>query len=264
MKLPVYRLKKILALLLAAAIPFIVFLAIISITNDIILSMVGWVIGLFGGLFSGFWLMKHPFLTMLENTEPIALMVDSTAVVKPINCYINQPYVNALLENGKDIRTSYDRNIHNYLAIPRTAYYGTIDKHRIYTMPLDEISKFDFEFENRTMFLINGMLGTFIPKQLLTDKENSIYVDHSIDYLSRMEEDESREIIKYTQTFFDRILKSPFLKNVPWLIILLIIIVLGILIYYWPVISVQLGLATNAASNSVNQTALTLRPPAGS
>lgn len=263
MKLPVFRLKKILALLLAASIPFIAFLAVISLTNNLIFSFIAWAIGLFLGLFVGFWLIKHPMLTMLENTEPIAMIVDSTAVVKPVNCYINQPYVKALLDGGKDIRTSYDRNIHNYLSVPRTGFYGTIEKHRVYTMPLDEISKFDFEFENRSMFFINGMLGTFIPKQLLTDKENSIYVDHSIDYLSRMEEDESREIIKYTQSFFDKILSSPFLKNIPWLLVLVIVIALAILIYYWPAISVQLGLATQQAGQAVNQTAVNLRPATG-
>lgn len=263
MKLPVFRLKKVLALLLASSIPFIAFLAVISLTDNLILSFVAWGVGLLFGLFVGFWMLKHPMMTMLENTEPIALMIDSTAVVKPVNCYLNQPYVSGVLDNGKEIKTSYDRNIHNYLSSPRTGFYGTIEKHRVYTMPLDEISKYDFEFENRSMFLINGMLGTFIPKQLLTDKENSIYVDHSIDYLSRMEEDESREIIKYTQTFFDRILKSPFLQNIPWLLILVIVIVLAILAFYWPVISVQLGLATQSAGQAVNQTAVNLRPATG-
>jgi hypothetical protein len=251
------------ALLLSSAIPFVLFLIIISLTDNIVFSMIGWIVGLLVGLMVGSWILKHPFLTMLENTEPIAFMVDSTAVIKPVNCYINQPYVIALMENGKEIKTSYDRNIHNYLSTPRTGYYATIDKHRVYTFPMDEISKLDFEFENRSAFLINGMLGTFIPKQLLTDKENSIYVDHSIDYLSRMEEDESREIIKYTQTFFDRILKAPFLKNVPWLLVLIVVIVLAILIYYWPVISVQLGIASNAAGSTINQTAVNLRPATG-
>lgn len=241
-----YFMKRVLSYVLMAIIPFLAFLLVWLITNNLLYSSAAFII--LGGIlfFFSMWLTSHPMLTALEDSSKIWVdAFDSTGNSTPFLAEVVPPYIQGKV-NGKLERTIYNRQLVSYFETPRDAgYVGEINGNVVLSLPKDQYARYRFKIEQIPRLIFNKQMGIFTNKDIVNDKEVSYManehelgdIKNSLFIMIEKLESLDREILK---KIFEALGKG----NMKWILILLLgmgLIVLGY--FLWPSISSALGLA---------------------
>jgi hypothetical protein len=231
-----FILKKYLALGLGALITGIL-TEVALISYGIWYALAFMFVGVIISIVVGNMLLKNPFSVMLEGKGILAFDMTSTGIIKPFIVKIAPPYVSGNLR-GKEIRDIFDRKAVHTLTAPKKskgkAEYtedGGLNLNNC--LSEDNLNASRFGFFHYPLLIYNSQLKTFITKDWFSEKEMSVFAEHSILYANRKIEDLNSHLRDFARHIVEtlrpkgNIFASPWVK---WILIIAGIILLALLV----------------------------------
>lgn len=233
-----YGRKKDIVLALIAIIPITVFFTtvffkMLDLWTGLILGF-GLIIPL---MFFGKWGLEHPMLAIIEKRGLGCLNIDSTGMLKFYITSVRMPYIDVKAGN-KWFTSMFDRRLVVPVQEPQALLAKDDGTTITLTMPKEDLGKNQFGAGRFNFFLWNDKIKSFITKESLGEKENEIFVDHTILNTKDRVENLHTEIGKFVRYFMDKALRREgMLSNNLILAIIIAIALVVIIIIGWPIIS---------------------------
>ena len=179
MELNVFKIKKYAVLCLSTLLPVTFFFVANTFYNFWIgllaLLVAGLLVFIFGNL-----LLKNPFTEMLEGKGLLILNIDSTGIIRPFICSIEQPYIKGKI--GKNIVDDvYDRdsvyNLANAEKKGVAIIENTEEGNKKITITLDEteFNKSRFGLFHYPVLIYNSQVKSLLTKDYLSEKEKDAF-----------------------------------------------------------------------------------------
>lgn len=229
-----YKMKKMFAITFTAMAPTVAFYLSIQLLNLMFALIIFLLLCLISYLMS-IKMLKNPFSDMLEGKGMLAFDLTSTGILKPFLIQPQMPMVTGKL-NGKTIRSVFDRNAVFTLKPPHNQKEPMIIENKngevVYKFNLKENEYSDNRFllHPVPVMIYSSILGTFITKEWLSNKESETFAQHQILYLNRALEDHDKDM-KHFVRYVINLLKPKaggMAGNwVTWIIIVVVILILG-------------------------------------
>lgn len=249
MNLNMFKIKRVLALLLAG-----LFSAIAFVAGDIYYGFWGGIgflaAGVFLGVLIGSALLKNPFTSMLEGSGIMVFDISSTGIIRPFIAQVHNPYMSAR-NIFKDV---FDRMAVFNLAVPKRAGKATPTETGGLDITMDEESynKGRFALFHYPVVLWNSQLKSVVTKDWLSEKENDIFANHTILYLNRSLEELTSVVRDFARHVVDQIRpKGEWLKS-KWVVWIIIGVAILLAIMFLPKIFTSLGGVGGTVKQSVS------------
>lgn len=258
MGLNAFVVKKHGAFILCGFLPsFLFFYGLIS--YNFIYGMVFLFAGIFASNIAASKLMSHPQLEVLEGKGLRVLTFDSTGVMQLFLVKVRKPFMDLFLK-GKVKNDVFDRNNVHYWANPK---YGEMSqesktkeiKERIrdengkiieekvigyeteneivIKLPKKELSTYHFSFESSPCLVYNGIIGELYTKELLSQLETKLFVQHLVLYLNRKVDELTSHIRDFARYVVEQTKPKPslFSSKIVWFIIIAVVVVMLIILF---------------------------------
>lgn len=172
--------------------PLICFVLVLFLFMDLFLGLIiGIVVFVALFLISVLFLLKHPFLSMIEGSGNMLLTLDSTGLIRPFLLKINPPRMQTQIGN-KTVSSLYDRKLLTYLVPPLIANaFSTKEKvfneetqkeeeeeFTVIKFKKKDYPKLAFGFEGKPTFIYNSLKNTFLSKEMLAELEEKVVAHH--------------------------------------------------------------------------------------
>ena len=249
--------KQTMGLMITATIPILMFFVLFIGTLDLMLGLMGGILGVFPAFLIGKGMLKGP-MDDLINGKPVALDFNSSGMIQAYSVKLELPKMSVDLGGGRVLETKFDRK----LAIP----LNLIMKNKMITWNEDSDIVFRDEKvdslaakkfilnKHATCFIINSQTGSFLTKEELANKENILATENLTLYELELVKNMSRDIRELGKTFMSNlggqklmeILSNPIVQAI---ILIAVIGLIGILV--GPMVLDALGIGSSAAGFSL-------------
>lgn len=255
-------LKKYFTLFIIGLIPTTVFFGFqLFYPKEFLIATAAFVLTAVVMVFIGSSVITDPYRTMVEGGGYLALTFGSNGIFEPFNLRTDGRVMKGLIKGMGNIKTVFDRSLLNYLAEPREGEIGQIEvpmksgKTETYVLLALQKKKATsalFRQDQQGFFIYNKKLKTFITKEFLSEKENYLYTHNAAIQLLISLEEFATTLDRYSIHVME-LLGRNLAKHWKWLAIALIIILIGgAIIIFWPDIMHLLGGAGNAISKTTS------------
>lgn len=267
MKLNLFKVRKWLGFAVAGIFPVVFFVVILMTMFNLFYAVCGVFLGMIISAVLGSLLIRHPMMQMLEGTGLLTLTFDSTGAIESFIVGVNPPYVRGYYR-GKEINTTYDRDMVGYLAVPKQGKLcqakeidengNIVGECTVLKMPTEkEKSDHLFSFGSFPCFIFNKNLGVFLSKNVLASNEKDTMIKHVILYILRKTEDLTNSIRDFARYVVEQTRpKKGLFANRKWLLYIVIAVIIILIIWLLaPFISGALNSA-GQAGNPLPQTTI--------
>jgi hypothetical protein len=179
-------------------------------------------------------MLRHPLTQLIEGKGMLTLTLDSTGFIETFLVSAeNQPFVHGMFRK-KNVETMFDRDITQYLIPPQKTRLvdatmidvngRVIGKRKVLLMPTQkEKADYLFAFGNYPTFIYNKVVGTFLPKSLLSNFEQNTFTKHAVMYLLKKTEELSASVRDFARYIVEQIRpKKGWLAANKWIIYVII------------------------------------------
>lgn len=183
-------------------------------------------------------MIKNPFSDMLEGKGLLVINMDSTGILKPFLCSVDQPYIFSVF-NKRKVNDVFDRDTVYNMNPPLKAgkIYKDEDNNKMYiVLDDDKFNKARFGMLQYPVLIYNDQIKSLLTKDYISTQEKQSFAEHSVLYLNRkLEEttsilrDFSRHIVDLTKP------KQSLLQNPIVRIIIIVMIIVLVVMFAKPV-----------------------------
>jgi len=219
-----YKMQRLIGLGVAATVPTLVTIMTIALTKDIVIASFMGMASIPLMVFAGGTFITSPFRRMLEGEGILVLDTTSSGIIKPFIASANMPYIDITV-GKKGFRSIYNRTIGMYLKKPQQAKMDDTGETIKFELPKDDYSKSYFTLADKPILFWNSKLNTFLTKEVLAEKENSLMVENTslqtLDQVRSMRSD----LHELTRTVVDQFKPNgigELLQN-PWFVMIVVI-----------------------------------------
>lgn len=211
MKFNMFRIKKWMAYLICGYLPLIIFIVLLWQTFDLLMSfLVAMISIILGGVLSNRFLIRHPFLRMIEGAGLLVWTYDSTGVIQPFDVQVDPPLITGRYGPKKEVSSVFDRDMACTLMVPVTgqmvrakeidANGNIIGECNVLKMPKEE-EKLDklFNFDGRPVFIFNKIIDSFLSKEVLSIQEKEVMIKHAMLNLLKKTENLSAYLLNFSR-----------------------------------------------------------------
>jgi len=254
MALNMFAMKRTAALVIMGMLPVLTFF-IINTYYGFIWALVGMGAALVLGILLSSLMLSNPFTKMLEGGGILAFNIDSTGILNPFIVKVNTPYISGNFR-GKEVKDVWNRKSVFYLANPfinKTP--ANIDEKGGLTLTLDNegLNKSRFALYHYPVLLYNSQIGSFITKDVLSEKENTLFAEHTILFLNRQVEELSSQIRNFARYIVEQLKPNMSMMGGMWIWIIIGAVIILLLVLFGPSIMETLqGGAGEAVVNTVS------------
>jgi len=228
-----YKMQRMMGLGLAAAVPTLTTVFMIVLTKDIVASTFMGIAAVPLMVFAGGKFITSPWREMLEGDGVIVMDITSSGIIKPFIARPNMPYVDVQV-HGNFFRSIYNRSIGMYLKEPEPARMNDTGETIKFELPKDNYSKSYFALADKPILFWNSKLNTFLTKEVLAEKENSLMIENTalqtLDQVRNMRKD----LHELTRTVVDQFKPNAFgelLRN-PWFVMIIVVTTMFLLFMF--------------------------------
>lgn len=132
-------------------------------------------------------LLKNPFSDMLEGKGLLVFNIDSTGIIKPFLCSVDQPYILGVF-NRKKVNDIFDRDTVYNMTPPLKAgkIYKQNEANKMLIVLDDDIyNKSRFGLLQYPVLIYNDQIKSLLTKDYLSSAEKQSFSEHSVLYLNR-------------------------------------------------------------------------------
>lgn len=132
-------------------------------------------------------MIKNVFSAMLEGKGLLMINLDSTGIMKPFICNVDQPYIKAIF-NKKKVNDVFDRDAVFNLNPPLKAgkMYKDSESNRLLLMLDDDLfNKARFGMLQYPVLIYNDQIKSLLTKDYLSNQEKQSFAEHSVLYMNR-------------------------------------------------------------------------------
>jgi len=244
-----FKLKKTAALLMMGLLPTIGWQ--FGLNYNILYALMFLAVFMILGFVIGTKLLYNPFSAMLEGAGLLALDLNSTGILRPFICKVNQPFVTGNIGPDK-INDVYDMDAVVRLAPPANA--GKVDiKNGKIKIVLDEhqFNNSRYGLFQYPVLIYNSQIKSLLTKDYLSEKEKKSFSEHTVLYLNRkLEEftsitrDFARYVVELTKPT-GNIFQNPIVR-----VIIIIVVIIMVAFLAKPLIANMAG-AAGAAGTAI-------------
>lgn len=237
-----FLIRKIMGLLFPPLFCMIVFGISFFFGQPILFTLVYTLVALLGSVaFSHWFLLNDSFFQVLQKQGYLVWSLDSAGVMVPAIAKSNPPFLKAFFKDH-EYETVVDRDIVHYMAAHVNAEFREFKvKEKEYMAFIVEKEKYmraRFGHLQLPMILFNRITETFYTKEYLAKMEVATYAHHLLIYQNRKLEEIIRIFRDFQRYVAEQFRPKNSLLDSPWVRIILIVAVLGLLAYFaWPHIS---------------------------
>jgi len=204
------------------------------------------------------FMIKNPFTDMLEGKGILSFNLDSAGILNPFIVQVRQPYITGKF-NGKEVKDVWNRKSVFYMASPyKNKTPATIDDKGGLKLELDNagLNKSRFALYQYPVLIYNSQISSFITKDVLSEKENSLFAEHSILFLNRQEEELTSQIRNFGRSVIELLKPQGNIFKNGWVWIIVVIVAIILIAMFAPhIMQVINGGAGQAVAKTIQQTA---------
>lgn len=221
-----FRFSKYLALVIAAIVPSIAFMMGLIFFN-LLYAMIYWIVFvittiIIGGLF----IIRHPFLQVLEGKGLLVLDINSRGIVQTFIAKIIPPYIKSKIF-GKDVSSLFDRKSTYFMNAPKTATLEEKGDDIILRIKQDDYNKFGFKVLSLPTVIYNSQIGEFLDKGMLEKVETKMFTKNKLLYVGKKVEEQSMQIRDFARYIVEQTKKSDTIFGMNKKLLIIILIAIG-------------------------------------
>lgn len=174
-------------------------------------------------------LLKNPFTMLLEGAGILVIDLNSTGIIAPFICSIQD---NLIVNKKKKVTDIFDRkSVHN-IALPispKTAVVHSADGGISFNLSKEEFNQSRFSLYQYPVLFYNSQIQSLLTKDFISDQEKIAFAEHSILYQNRLIEGLNLDVKNFGRYVVESLKPTTNLLASKWTWILIIggLVVLG-------------------------------------
>lgn len=198
---------------------------------------------------------NDPFLKLFWGEGQLILTLDSSGVIQPYILKTTIPFLSAKI-GDKEIKQKYDKNIFFYINEPiitKEKIYQTEEGDIIFRLSKEDFQKSKFKFWKYNVLFYNKILGSFLTKDFILEKEHSTFLEYLLLNLQWKLTNLDETLTNFFRKFGDMFKRiSSFIADVmsnPIVILIIIAFLIILSIKLYPLLSNSINKAGQTISN---------------
>lgn len=168
------------------------------------------------------FLLKNPFTSLLEGQGILVIDLNSTGIIAPFICSIQD---NLLVNKARRVRDIFDRKAVHSLALPTSAkaeVKHSSDGAISFNLSKEEFNQSRFSLYQYPVLFYNSQIKSLLTKDFLSEAEKIAFAEHSILYQNRILENLSSDVKDFARYIVEltKPAKNIFANKWVWIIII--------------------------------------------
>lgn len=180
-------------------------------------------------------MLNNPFRAMVEGKGLMLLDINSTGIIQPYIMRLALPFIKGE-KDGKEIKDTFDReklvNLAPPIELRKTKAQldkeggVTIDRNEL-KLEKEKLNQSRFAFFHFPVILYNGVIGSVVDKNFLSENEQEAFTDHLAYHLLNSLEETSITLRNLTRYVAEQLRPVQSIFKNKWLMIVIVIIIIA-------------------------------------